>query len=51
LAGEHDGGGGPAGGDQDVGVGERGGNVAGPQGASLHLCGYLGRSLLVAAGH
>jgi hypothetical protein len=51
VLGEHDGGGGTGGGDQEVGVGEGGGHIAGPQLLAVDSCGHLGGSLLAAAGH
>ena len=50
-SGGHDGRGGPGGGDQEIGVGQRGRHIGGPQGPATHRRGHLGRAHLTAAGH
>ena len=49
--GRHDGRGGPGGGDQEIGVGQRGRHIGGPQGPAAHRRGHLGGAHLTAAGH
>jgi len=51
VLGEHDGGCGAGRGDQEAGVGERGGHVASPQRPAVDRRGCLGGTLLATAGH